>query len=127
MRVFFILARNKAFAFRRHIDGAFLHRLLEEHVKEQIHGLGLDDERARRLVLGRVEMLVHAIIVHDGDVARLPVIANAVVNFVAFAVENVESCLVHMAVLLRRSAGRIFFQMHVEGLRDAVLGLDVMA
>src|ERR1700676_2796053 len=64
---------------------------------------------------------------HDRDVAGLPIVANAVVNLVARAVEDVERRLVDMAVLLGGAAGRIFLEMDVERLGAAVLGLDVMA
>ena len=64
---------------------ALLHRVLEQHVHEQIHRLGLDDQSPRRLLRAGVEVLVHAIVMHDGDVAGLPVVARAVVDFVARA------------------------------------------
>src|SRR6185503_13721751 len=84
---------------------ARFHLLLEQHVHEHVHGLGLDDERARGPGGARVEVLVHAVVVHDGDVARLPVVADAVVDLVALAVEDVEGGLVYVAVLLALPAG----------------------
>jgi hypothetical protein len=54
---------------------------------------------------------------HDNHVARLPVVADVVVNLVALAVENVECRLVDVAVLLALPAGRIFLKMQVEVLR----------
>jgi hypothetical protein len=54
----------------------------------------------RRLVRIGVEMLVHAIVVHDGDVAGLPIVADVVVNLVAGSVENIEGGFVDVAVLL---------------------------
>ena len=48
----------------------------------------------------RVEMLVHAVVVDDDGVARFPVVADAVVDLVALAVEDVERRLVHVPVLL---------------------------
>ena len=62
-----------------------------------------------------------------GDVACLPVVAHAVVNLVAFAVEDVERRLVHVAVLLRFRPGPPLLEVEVEHLRDAVLRLDVVA
>ena len=72
-------------------------------------------------------MLVDAIVVHDRDVAGLPVVADAVVDLVAGAVENVEDRLVHVAVLLGGAARRIFLEMDVQRLAQAVLGLDIVA
>jgi hypothetical protein len=46
-------------------------------------------------------MLVHAVVVDDRHVAGLPVVADAVMNLVALAVEDVEGGLVDVAVLLR--------------------------
>ena len=62
-----------------------------------------------------------------GDVARLPVVADAVVNLVAFAVEDVERRLVHVAVLLRPGPRAPLLDVEVEHLGDAVLRLDVVA
>ena len=61
-------------------------------------------------------MLMHAVVVHDGNIASLPVIANAIVNFVADTIENVKSGLIDVAVLLRSTTRRVFFKMHVERL-----------
>jgi hypothetical protein len=108
-------------------SSARLHQLLEQHVHEHEHRFRFDHERARRLVGARVEVLVHAVVVHDRHVARLPVVAHAVVHLVALAVEDVERGLVHVPVLLRPGARTVFFQVQVKHLRDAVLRLDVMA
>ena len=43
---------------------------------------------------------MHAIVVDDGHIARLPVVTHAVMDLVARAVENVEGGLIHMAMLL---------------------------
>src|SRR3970282_979244 len=48
------------------------------------------------------------------------------VDLLAHAVEDVERRLVHVAVLLRLPARRVFLEMQVKHLRDAVLRLDVM-
>ena len=80
-------------------------------------GLGFSTSaRAGFSVLG-VEVLVHAVHVHDRDVARLPVVAHAVVDLVADAVEDVEGGLVDVAVLLRAPAGRVLLEVHVQRLR----------
>ena len=71
-------------------------------------------------------MLVHAVVVHDRDVAGLPVVADAVVDLVALAVEDVERRFVDVTVLLRLAARPVLLEMQVERLRDAVLGLDVV-
>ena len=60
-----------------------------------------------------VEVLVHAVVVHDRDVARLPVVAHAVVDLVALAVEDVERRLVDVAVLLRLAAGRVLLEVQM--------------
>src|SRR5262249_54632218 len=69
---------------------------------------------------------VDAIIMHDGNIAGLPVVARAVVDFVAGAIEDVERCLVHVAVLLSLCARSIFLKMNVQRLGAAVLGLHIM-
>ena len=89
-------------------------------------GLVLITSARAGFVVAGVEMLVHAVVVHDGDVARLPVVADAVVDLVAVAVEDVEGRLVDVAVLLRLAARAVFLEMDVEGLGDAVLRLDVV-
>src|SRR5665213_323217 len=123
----FGLARREALAARGGHARPRLHLVLEEHVHEHEHGLGLDHQGARGLGRARIEMLVHAIVVDDRDVARLPVVPDAVVHLVALAVEDVERRLVHVAVLLRARARTVVLEMEVESLGDAVLGLDVVA
>src|SRR5262249_14842201 len=103
-----------------------LHRVLEQHVHEQIHRLGLDDQSPGRVVRAGVEVVVHASVMHDRDIAGLPVVARAVVDFVARAIENVEGRLVHMAVLLSLCARGIFLEVNVQRLGAAVLGLHIM-
>jgi hypothetical protein len=61
---------------------------------------------------------------HDRDVARGPVVADPVVDLVALAVEDVERGLVHVAVLLRAPARTVLFEVDVQRLREAILGLD---
>jgi hypothetical protein len=51
-------------------------------------GLVLITERPRRLDVAGVEVLMHAVVVDDGDVAGLPVVADAVVDLVALAVRG---------------------------------------
>src|SRR5262249_34297631 len=72
-------------------------------------------------------MLVHAIVVYDRDIPCFPVVAHAVVDLVAGAVEDIEGGLVDMAVILGRPARRIFPEMDVQRLGAAVLGLDIVA
>ena len=68
-------------------------------------------------------VLVHAVVVHDRDVAGFPVVALSVVDLVALAVEDVEERFVDVTVRLRLAAGRVFFEMDVQRLRHPVLGL----
>src|SRR5438045_1532765 len=56
------LARLVPLGAGRGLRGSRLDELLEEHVHEHVHGLRLDDERTRRLVRARVEVLVHAVV-----------------------------------------------------------------
>ena len=125
--VLFLLPRHEVALRRRRRLRTLLHRVLEQHVHEQVHRLGLDHQGARRLLRAGVEVLVHAIVMHDRDVAGLPVVADAVVDLVAGAVEDVERGLVDVAVLLGGAAGRIFLEMDVQRLGAAVLRLDVVA
>ena len=69
---------------------------------------------------------MHAVVVDDRDVAGLPVVAHAVVDLVALAIEDVEGRLVHVAVLLRLATRGVLLQVDVEHLGDAVLRLDVV-
>ncbi|OLS99727.1 hypothetical protein BJF90_38370 [Pseudonocardia sp. CNS-004] len=127
VEVLFLLADLEPDATGRGLGLAGFHLLLEEHVHEHVHGLGLDDQRAGGALGVGVEVLVHAVVVHDRDVAGLPVVALAVVDLVAVAVEDVERGLVDVAVLLRLPAGAVLLQVEVEGLGDAVLRLHVVA
>src|SRR5215510_4981695 len=70
---------------------------------------------------------MHAVVVHDRDVAGLPVVAHAVVDLVAGAVEDVEGGLIDMAVLLGGAARRVFLEVDVQRLRAPVLGLHIVA
>src|ERR1700730_304030 len=123
----FLLPRHEVALRGRRRGRTLLHRVLEQHVHEQIHRLGLDHQGARGLLGAGIEVLVHAIVMHDRDIAGLPVVADAVVNLVARPVENVEGRLVDMAVLLGGAAWRIFLEMDVQRLGAAILRLDVVA
>ena len=72
-------------------------------------------------------MLVHAIVMNDGDVPGLPIVADAVVDFVTRPVKNVERRLVDVPVLLGLAAWRLLLQVNVKRLGAAVLRLDIMA
>ena len=61
---------------------------------------------------------------HDRHVARRPVVADAVVDLVAAAVEDVERRLVHVPVLLRAPARRVLLEVDVQRLPQAVDRLD---
>ena len=97
--------------------------LLEEHVHEHVHGLRLDHERAGRRVGVGVVVLVHAVVVHDRDVAGFPLVADAVVDLEAASVEDVEDRLVDVPVHLRLAARRVFLEVDVQRLAEAVFGL----
>src|SRR5208283_9208 len=67
-----------------------------------------------------------AVVVHDRRVAGFPLVAYAVVFFGALTVKDVEHGLVDVSVLLRLAAGRIFFEVDVQRLPEAVLGLNIL-
>src|SRR5216683_6745212 len=125
--VFFLVPRHEIALGRGRRFRPLLDRVLEQHVHEQIHRLGLDHQRPGGLPFAGVEMLVHAVVMDDRDVAGLPIVANAVVDLVARAIENVERGLVDVPVLLGLAARRILLEMDVKGLGASVLGLDIMA
>ena len=94
---------------------------------EQIHRLRLHDERACRPVGIAIEVLMHAVVVHDRRIAGFPLVANAVVDLRADAVHDVEDRFIHVAVLLRLAARRIFFKMDVQRLSETVRGVEELA
>ncbi len=71
-------------------------------------------------------MLVHAVVVHDRDVAGFPLVADPVVHLGTLAVEDIEDRLVDVAVLLRLAAGPVLLEVDVQGLPEPVLGLHVV-
>src|ERR1700704_2349233 len=83
--VLFLVPRHEIALGRRRRLRAFLNRVLEQHVHEQVHWLGLDDQGAGGLLGTGVEMLMHAVVMHDSDIAGLPIVADAVVDLVAGA------------------------------------------
>src|SRR5262245_30802371 len=126
IKVVFVVAYRKSFRSWRRLLRARLHLLLKQHVHENEHGLRLQDEGAGRPGGACVEVLVHAVVVHDDGITCFPVVADAVVNLVAFAVEDVEGRLIHVPVLLIVSARRILLEMDVQRLCQAVDWLDVV-
>ena len=74
--------------------------MLEQHVHEHVHRFGFDHQRTCRTRVVRIEVLVHAIVVNHSNVTSLPVIANAIVNFIARAIQNVKRRFVDVAVFL---------------------------
>src|SRR5882724_712397 len=122
--VFLVMPRNVARALGRGFLRPRDDGLLEHQVHEQDHRLGLQDQRSRGFHRIGVEVLMHAVHVHDRHVPGRPVVAHAVVDLVALAVEDVERSLVHVAVLLRPASRAVFLQMHVERLRHPVHRLD---
>ena len=73
-----------------------------------------------------VVVLVHAVVVHDRDIAGFPVVANAVVDLEAAAVEDVEDRFVDVPVLLRLAARGVFLEVDVQRLAEAVFGFHVV-
>ena len=66
-----------------------------------------------------VEMLMYTIGMDDDGIARLPVVADAIVDFVAFAIENVERRFIHMTVFAVATAR--LDEMFAKGLRAFLL------
>src|SRR5215813_6594486 len=104
-------------AFRRVVGRPF-DDLLEQEVHEQEQRFGLEHQQDR-LVLGVVvEVLVHAAVLHEHDVAGLPWDVPAVVDVVAAPLEHVEAGAVEMAVLLPVRAGCVDLDMRLDRLGD---------
>ena len=121
-----VFARHEIALCRRRLFRTFGDALLEEHVHEHVHRLRLDDECARRSVRVGVVVFVHAVVVHDRDVAGFPVVADAVVDLEAAAVEDVEDRFVDVPVLLRLAARGVFLEVDVQRLAEAVFGFHVV-
>ena len=127
IEVFFLFAHHEIRAPRSGRRIARLDRFLEQHVHENEHRLGLEDKRPRRFCVRGVKMLMDTIVVHDGHVTGLPIVADAVMHLVAFAIQNVEGGFVDMPVLLALAAGAVFLKVQVKQLTDAVLRFDLVA
>ena len=63
-----------------------LHGLLEQHIEEQIHRLGLNHECSRGLRFARIEVLVDAVVVDDRYVTCAPVVTDIVVDLVTLTI-----------------------------------------
>ena len=100
---------------------------LEQHVEEQVHRFCLNHESPRGLSLACVEVLVDAVVVHNGHITGFPIIANVVVYFISFTVKDIERRFVHVPMLLAFAAGAVFFKVQMEQLADAIFGFHVMA
>ena len=99
--------------------------LLKDHVHEQEQGLGLHHQDGHLLMVGGVEMLVHAGGLDDRGVARLVIEPPAVMHVVALAREDVKHRRVHVAVLLAADPGAEAIDVAFDGLGDLhVLGVD---
>ncbi len=77
VKVFFVVAGHKAFTAWCGLAWAGFDLVLEQHVHEHVHGLGLDDQRTRRALVAGVKVLVHTVVVNHSNVASFPVVANA--------------------------------------------------
>src|SRR2546428_2543193 len=80
--------------------------------------LRLENDPAGGMLRVRVEMLVDAVRVDDDRVAALPVVAHAVVDLVAAAVEDVVERLVLMTVSFVLAARGEVDGVHLEALRE---------
>ena len=127
IEVLFLVARHEIALGRRRRLRSLDDGVLEQHIHEQIHRLGLDDQGPRWFARAGVGMLMDAVVVDDGDIAGLPIVAHAVVNLVSRAIEDVEGSFVDVAMLLRGAARRILLEMDVQRLTEAILRLDIMA
>ena len=91
VEILLAFARLKAHATRHRLARSRLDLVLEEHIHEHVHGFGLDHQCARWFERIRVEVLVHAVVMYDGNIASLPVIAHAIVNLIADAIKNIKA------------------------------------
>src|SRR5579875_3520354 len=121
-----VVARDPADPCRRRLLRLLLQRPLEQHVHEQVHRLGLEDQGPRRLRRAAVEMLVDAVVVHDRDVAGFPLVAHAVVHLGAFAVEDVEHRFVDVTVFLRGRTRSVFLQVDVQRLPEHMARFEIV-
>ena len=119
VEVLFVVARLEAFAAGRRLVGRGTTVFWNSIFMNMNIGFVFMHQGARRLRRARVVMLVHAVVVNDHGVARFPVVADAVVDFVAFAVEDVERRLVHVPMLLVLPVPGVLLEMHVQRLRSA--------
>src|SRR4029077_19555093 len=125
--VLFVIPRYEIALGRRGRLRPLLDRVLEQHVHEEIHRLGLDHQSPGGLPFAGIEMLMYAIVMNDGDVPGLPIVADAVVDLITRPVKNVERRLVDVAVLLGLAAWRVLLQVNVKRLGAPVLRLDIVA
>src|SRR5262249_32117866 len=87
-----VFRRAEAFRAGRQFVRRIGHDFLEQQVHEQEQRFRLEHQQDR-LVLGIiVEVLMHAAVLDDHDVAGLPVDAAAVVDVVAAALDHVKTC-----------------------------------
>src|SRR5215213_9530021 len=77
VEVALLFARLETLSARGRLPRPRLHLLLEEHVHEQVHGLGLDPEKPARALVNGIEVL-DAIVVDDCDITRLPIVTDSV-------------------------------------------------
>src|SRR6202035_5746680 len=100
---------GKIFVADRRRGGRKRHYLLKQQVHEQEERPGLEDQEMRVIVGIIVEMLMHAAVLDEHDVAGLPVDAPLVMDIVAAPFQNVEYRAVHMAMFLAIGSGRVNF------------------
>src|ERR1700688_4989623 len=85
---------------------------------EQEERLGLEDQEMGVVVGIIVEMLMHAAILDEHDVVRLPIDAPLVMDVVAAPLQNIEYRAVHMTMFLAIGSGRVNFDVCFDRLGD---------
>src|SRR5487761_136545 len=113
-----ISRRREVFVAGRRRRGRIAHDLLEQQMHEQEQRLRLERQQVRVVVGIVVEMLVHAAVLDQHEVARLPVEPLAVVDVVAATLEHVEHGAVHVSMLLSMSARCVDLDVGLDRLRD---------
>src|SRR5437016_748431 len=96
--VLLIFPRHEAYAVRGGLLGPRDDGLLEQHVHEDEHRLGLHHQHAGRALRVGVVVLVHGVVGDHGDVTSFPLVPHAVMDLKSLAVQDVEDCFVYVEV-----------------------------
>lgn len=100
IQIVFMLTSDKILCAGHRLAGPRQGLFLEQQAHEHEHRFGFDDERPRRLCFTCIEMLMNAVGMNDRNLARLPVMPDAVVYLLSGTIKNIERRFIHMAVLL---------------------------